>query len=60
MSSIDDVLSNSIVRDLGIDDQQLPRLTATTHNIDDNVETVQEKSPLKTKKPIKRLKVVKF
>jgi hypothetical protein len=44
---------------LGIDDQQLPCLTSTTHNIDDNVESVVEK-PVKTKKSLKRLKLVKF
>jgi zinc finger CCHC domain-containing protein 9 len=59
--AIDDILYDLILSYLGIDDQQLPRLTANTNNIDDHIESaVQEKSPLKTKKSIKRLKVVKF
>ncbi len=44
---------------LGIDDQELPCLTPSTHNIDDNVESVKEK-PTQTKKSLKRLKLVKF
>jgi hypothetical protein len=44
---------------LGIDDQQLPCLTSTTNNIDDNIESIKEKS-VKIKKTLKRLKVVKF
>lgn len=42
---------------LGIDDQQLPRLTSTTNNIDDNIELIKKEKP---KKSLKRLKVVKF
>ena len=44
---------------LGIDDQQLPRLTTTTANVDDQSDFIKE-PPLKKKKAPKRLKVVKF
>ena len=44
---------------LGIEDQQLPRLTATTTNIDDHIELSSEK-PVQSKKSLKRLKIVKF
>jgi hypothetical protein len=52
---MDHIYLNSVYS-LGIDDQELPCLTATTNNIDDHVELVQEKP----KKTLKRLKVVKF
>ena len=44
---------------LGIDDQQLPRLTPTTANIDDQADFAAAKTSTKKKNP-KRLKVVKF
>jgi len=52
---MDHIFLNSVYS-LGIDDQELPCLSATKNNIDDHVVLVQEK----TKKSLKRLKVVKF
>ncbi|CAF2085809.1 unnamed protein product [Rotaria magnacalcarata] len=50
----------TLLKKQGIDDQQLTCLTATTSNIDDNVELVTVK-PIETKKKsLKRLKIVKF
>ncbi|CAF3843626.1 unnamed protein product [Rotaria magnacalcarata] len=50
----------TLLKKQGIDDQQLTCLTATTSNIDDNVELVTVKPVETKKKSLKRLKIVKF